>query len=89
MTGGTLLASGSSGMAQAPTAGQAVLSISFDGSVASATPVQLATASGEVLADYTSAKSYSSLVFTSTDLTAGAEYTIVLAGDQVGTVAAT
>jgi hypothetical protein len=48
--------------------------------------VQLVDSSGEVVASYSSAKSFSSLVFSSEEILAGEEYQVVVGGTQTGTV---
>lgn len=87
ISGGMLLAVGSSGMAEsAENAGQAVLAASWRGTGLSAGEIiGIADESGKVLAAFELPKAISSIVFSSADLTAGETYSIVGGGSTTGT----
>lgn len=87
VSGGMLLAVGSSGMAEsAENAGQAVLAASWRGTGLSAGEIiGIADESGKVLAAFELPKAISSIVFSSADLTAGKTYSIVGGGSTTGT----
>jgi hypothetical protein len=89
LSGGTLAAGGSSGMAEVPEAdsAQGWASVTFSGSVAGGTTVEL-VAEGVTVASYTAEKVISSVVFSNADLTSGAEYEVVVDGESVGTITA-
>lgn len=79
--GGTLLAVGSSGMAETATgSGQAVFDGAFRSSVAAGTLIGLCDADGNLLCGYRLPKVISSIVFSSAALTSGATYTLVQGG---------
>lgn len=82
ISGGTLLAVGSSGMAESPeNAGQAVLAAYWRSSGLSAgDTIGIVDESGKVLAAFELPKSISSVVFSSPALTAGETYTLVGGG---------
>ena len=88
ISGGMLLAVGSSGMAEsAENAGQAVLAASWRGTGLSAGEIiGIADESGKVLAAFELPKAISSIVFSSADLTAGETYSIVGGGSTTGMV---
>ena len=88
VSGGMLLAVGSSGMAESPeNAGQAVLAASWRGTGLSAGEIiGIADESGKVLAAFELPKAISSVVFSSPDLVAGETYSIVGGGSATGTV---
>ena len=87
VSGGMLLAVGSSGMAEsAENAGQAVLAASWRGTGLSAGEIiGIADKDGKVLAAFELPKAISSIVFSSADLTAGETYSIVGGGSTTGT----
>lgn len=87
VSGGMLLAVGSSGMAEsAENGGQAVLAASWRSTGLSAGEiVGIADKDGNVIAAFQSPKAISSIVFSSADLTAGATYSIVGGGSATGT----
>ena len=87
ISGGMLLAVGSSGMAEsAENAGQAVLAASWRGTGLSAGEIiGIADENGKVLAAFELPKAISSIVFSSADLTAGETYSIVGGGSTTGT----
>ena len=80
LSGGTLLAIGSSDMAQAPssTEGQGWVSSTVSGSAGST--ITISDAQGVVLASYTSPKAFTSVIFSSAEMTAGAQYTLSVDG---------
>lgn len=87
VSGGMLLAVGSSGMAEsAENGGQAVLAASWRSTGLSAGKiVGIADKDGNVIAAFQLPKAISSIVFSSADLTAGATYSIVGGGSATGT----
>lgn len=88
VSGGTLLAVGSSGMAEsAENAGQAVLAASWrSGGISAGETIGIVDGDGKVLAAFELPKAISSIVFSSADLTAGETYSIVGGGPTTGTV---
>ncbi|MBR0402750.1 MAG: carbohydrate-binding domain-containing protein [Lachnospiraceae bacterium] len=83
ITGGTLIAAGSSGMAenfgQSSTQGSILYSF---GQQAAGTAVTLTDASGNVLAEYTPSKSFSSIVISVPGIEAGQTYTLTVGGQS-------
>ena len=88
VSGGTLLAVGSNGMAEsAENAGQAVLAASWrNGGISAGEIIGIVDSDGKVLAAFELPKAISSIVFSSADLTAGETYSIVGGGSTTGTV---
>ena len=88
VSGGTLLAVGSNGMAEsAENAGQAVLAASWrNGGISAGETIGIVDSDGKVLAAFELPKAISSIVFSSADLTAGETYSIVGGGSTTGTV---
>jgi hypothetical protein len=86
LTGGTIIAVGSSGMAQgpSPTSTQYSVLVNFN---SPQTPrlVNLQTASGQVLFTFRPTKTFQSIVFTSPTLTTGS-YNLYLGGSSTGTL---
>lgn len=82
--GGTLIAAGSAGMAQAPAASSAqpAVQLTWDTEVAPGTLIQLADASGTVIASFTPLKGTASLVYSSVDIAAGETYTAYTGGAE-------
>lgn len=80
LSGGTLLAIGTSDMAQAPssTEGQGWISSTVSGSAGST--ITISDSQGLVLASYTSPKAFTSVIFSSANMTAGAQYTLSIDG---------
>lgn len=78
ISGGTLLAIGSSGMAEAPDtdSDQASLSITFSETVNSGATLAVADADGNIVTTFTTIKEIQSVVFSSADVTSGTEYTV-------------
>ncbi|WNM24316.1 carbohydrate-binding domain-containing protein [Demequina capsici] len=84
ITGGTIAASGASGMAQSPSSGEATLSISFNNTVASGTTLSVLDSDGNLVMSFTTEKTSSSLVLSSSELTSGETYTVVSGGTASG-----
>lgn len=90
LSGGTIVAVGSSGMAQAPnsSSNQPTISFTLNSTVAGGTLVHLESADGDDVLTFAPAKSFQSVVFSSPDLIAGAGYEVYLegtaAGDEIG-----
>ena len=89
VTGGTLLAAGSAGMAEGFGSGsaQAQLCCTFDKSIAAGTELCITDENGEEIFSYTPGKAYQNIIFTSEDLEEGVSYTIT-AGSASGTAEA-
>lgn len=88
ISGGTLLAVGSSGMAQAPSNnGQAVFAASFRSALSAGTSVGLTDESGKVICAFELPKSISSFVFSSPEIRSGETYTLVYNGTSSATAA--
>ncbi len=89
-TGGTLLALGSSGMMQSISESSEEsacdLTIIFTEQQDAGTQATIKAADDSVIADYTTTKVASSAVIASTDLKDGETYTILLNGEETGTV---
>lgn len=87
ISGGMLLAVGSSGMAEsAENAGQAVLAASWrNGGISAGETIGIVDSDGKVLAAFELPKAISSIVFSSADLAAGETYSIVGGGSTTGT----
>jgi hypothetical protein len=87
VTGGTLIATGSSGMAVAPTSGTTVNTIfaGFDTAQAGSQLI-ITDSSGQEVLNTTPTKSYSSLVYSSDSLKSKETYTITIDGETVLTV---
>ncbi|WP_448630669.1 carbohydrate-binding domain-containing protein [Cellulomonas soli] len=82
ISGGELIAVGSSGMAQTPSDGSTQSFVGFtlsstqgDGSV-----VHVLDADGTVVASFEATKEFSSVVYSSADITSGEEYTLTVGG---------
>ena len=86
VTGGVLLAAGSSGMAEAPdsSSSQGWVAVSFSSGQQAGTVVHIVSADGTVLASFTASKSFSSLVFSSADITSGSTNTVYTGGSASG-----
>ena len=81
ISGGLLLAVGSSGMAESATNhGQAVLAATMRSGLSAGESIGIATDDGRVLAAFKLPKAISSIVFSSSDLAAGTSYSIVHGG---------
>lgn len=83
LTGGTLIAAGSSGMAMAPSAEQSTqpsILMYYPTNQAAGTLVQLSNEAGEVLVAFKPTKSYQSILISSAELQAGETYTLSSGG---------
>ncbi|MFN2203389.1 MAG: carbohydrate-binding domain-containing protein [Caldilineaceae bacterium] len=82
LTGGVVAAAGSAGMAQAPssTSTQPSVLINFSSMLDAGTLVHVQTAAGEPLFTLLPAKSFQSVLFSSSDLNMGTEYEIYVGG---------
>ena len=88
VSGGLLVAAGSAGMAQAPsaTSTQNSVLIRFNGAQAAGALVHIQNSAGEDVLTFAPAKGYQSLVFSSAELVLGSAYTVYLGGSSTGTV---
>lgn len=86
ITGGTLIAAGSSGMLQAPddSSTQAVLSVTYSEAQAANTLVSLTDSSGKTPVSFAPAKQYKSIVISTPDLASGSSYTLYSGGTDSG-----
>ena len=85
ISGGTIIAVGSAGMAQAPSAGSTQSSVLLGvGNQAAGTAIDIQNAAGESLVTFTPAKAYAAILFSSPDLAQGVEYTLYLGGSAYG-----
>jgi hypothetical protein len=87
ITGGFLVAAGSSGMAQAPGTGSTQYSVlvNFDSGQAAGTLVHIQTSAGEDVLTFAPSKQYQSIVLSSPGLAEGATYEVYLGGSSTGT----
>ncbi|AWB43287.1 dockerin type 1 [Paenibacillus sp. CAA11] len=87
-SGGLLVAAGSSGMAQAPSesSSQRALLMTFPNTLEAGTLVTLTDSLGKAVVTFAPTKTFSSVVISSPDLKAGAEYTLSTGGKAAGTV---
>ena len=87
ISGGYLLAVGSSGMAEAPSASSSQYSLmyNFTAMQAAGTMLHIETESGESILTFTPEKNYQSVVFSSPQLTNGTNYVIYTDGNASGT----
>lgn len=87
MTGGFLVAAGSSGMAQAPDSPSTQYSIiaNFPASLAASTLVNVSSTSGESIVTFAPSKTFQSFVVSSPNLKKGASYVISTGGSASGT----
>ncbi len=87
ITGGTVIAVGSSGMAVAPATSspQASLMGNFASTQAANTILHVVDSSGHVIASFKSPKTYQSIVFSSSEVVKGKAYKIYLGGTMGGT----
>lgn len=88
VTGGTILAIGSSGMALAPDSSSTVYSvkINFTSVIKAGTMVHIETEDGENVLTFVPAKNYQSVVLCSSALIKGATYNVYTGGTSTGTV---
>jgi hypothetical protein len=89
VTGGTLLAAGSAGMAVSPEAGaeQTFVAIALDAVQEAGTTVQLVDGAGDVVMAFESSKDFQSVVFSSDELVDGETYSVYLGGTAAGEIA--
>lgn len=87
ITGGYLVAAGSSGMAQAPgtSSSQRSVMITLASAQSAGTIVHIETESGEEVLTFAPTKAYQSVVFSSSDLASGAGYVVYSGGSSTGT----
>ncbi len=87
VTGGLLVAVGSSGMAQAPstTSSQYSIMVNFSSVQAAGTLVHIADSEGDDILTFSPTKQYQSVVVSSPDIREGASYTVYLGGSSTGT----
>ncbi|MBT2586596.1 carbohydrate-binding domain-containing protein [Arthrobacter sp. ISL-95] len=83
VTGGTVAAAGSAGMAVTPVTSstQSGVQLTFDSPVSAGTPVHIVDSSGAVVATFVTTKAVSSLVFSSSAISAGGTYTVYTGGN--------
>ena len=88
LTGGELVAVGSSGMMQAPdeSSTQYSLAVGFTNMAEAGTLINIQNSSGETMLTFVPTKSYQSIVFSSSNLMEGETYTIYQGGSAVGTI---
>nr|WP_319399422.1 carbohydrate-binding domain-containing protein [uncultured Carboxylicivirga sp.] len=85
ISGGILVAAGSSGMAQAPSSSsQASVLINFTSSNAGNTMFNLQSAAGDEIITFTPGKTYQSIVISSPDINVGSSYSAYLNGSHSG-----
>ena len=87
ITGGTVIAAGSAGMAMnfGSNSTQCSMLVSFDSAVSGGTEVTLKDSSGNTLLSYTPEKDYQTVVLSSADIKTGETYTVT-AGSQSQTI---
>lgn len=86
ITGGFLLAAGSSGMAQAPgtSSSQYSVMVQFNFPVNAGTLVNIQTDDGKTLFSFTPSKAYQAVVFSSPELANGSTYAVYYGGSATG-----
>ena len=86
ISGGVLLAAGSAGMVVAPGTGSAQgwLSATLDSAVAAGTTVQIADDAGDLVATYVTSKSVQNVVYSSSAIKSGEQYTVHIGGSASG-----
>lgn len=88
ISGGTLLAVGSSGMAETATGiGQAVIGAK-NVNISAGSTVSITSSDGSVIFEFTTPKSMSSIVFSSSSVYAGEKYTVKVDGKDMVTLSA-
>jgi hypothetical protein len=87
MTGGFLVAAGSSGMAQAPDQASTQYSamVTFDSSMSAGTMIHIETDKGEDVLSFTPTKEYQTVVLCSPNLKNGSTYNVYYGGSSSGT----
>lgn len=84
--GGTLIAAGAPGMAQAPSGGeQPSILMNFPSTLPADTIIHLENAAGETVVTYAPAKAFGNAVITAPGLSVGSEYTLFTGGSCDGT----
>ncbi len=88
LTGGFLLAAGSSGMAQAPSTNSTQYSIllTFNTTLPGGTMVHIQNSAGENILSFVPTKPYSSVAFSSDRLLRGSTYDVYYGGSSTGTI---
>lgn len=88
MTGGYLIAVGSSGMAQSlsTTSSQYSVLINFQSVYSAGTLIHIQTSSGSEVVTFKSTKQFQSIVYCSPSLSNGATYDVYIAGSSTGTL---
>ncbi len=88
LTGGFLVAAGSSGMAQAPgtSSTQYIVAAVFSSAKQAGTLVNIQSSDGKEMLTFKPEKTFQSLVFSSANLTKGTSYNFNLGGSSTGTV---
>ena len=89
LTGGFIVAVGSSGMAQAPGASSTQYSVmyTFESPQAAGTMIHIETEDGEEILTFVQTKAYQSVVLSSPELENGSTYLVYSGGSSTGTVA--
>lgn len=87
ISGGVLVAAGTSGMVVTPDTGSAQgwLSASLDSAVPAGTTLQIADSGGKVLASFVTSKAMQNIVYSSSAVEKGKQYTIYSGGKATGT----
>ena len=87
ISGGYLIASGSSGMAHAPSqsSSQPSVLIKFDSSISAGTLIHIETNEGKEIVTFTPSKNSQSIIFSSAKLTNGSTYNVYSGGSSTGT----
>ncbi|MBN1120006.1 MAG: carbohydrate-binding domain-containing protein [Anaerolineae bacterium] len=87
ITGGFLMAAGSSGMAEAPddSSSQYSVLINFDSAQAAGSLVHIQSSAGDEILTFAPTKQYQSIVFSSPKLANGETYDVYLGGSSTGT----
>jgi hypothetical protein len=90
ISGGTLLAAGSSGMAVAPDASstQGWVAATLATAEPAGTVVQIVSADGSEVTSFAATKTCASIVYSSAEITSGANYSVPTGGTAVGTFTA-
>ncbi len=88
ISGGLLVAAGSSGMAQAPgnTSTQNSLLMNFNSAQRAGSPVHIQSSDGKEILTFAPSKTYQSIVFSSPELVKGSAYNVYIGGSSSGAV---
>lgn len=85
ITGGVLIAAGSSGMAEAPSTSSTQNSVKITLTSQSAgTAISIKDSSGKEIASFTPSKQYASVVVSSPDIKSGSTYKVYAGGNEIG-----